>query len=93
MPAFLTRDGEPIVQGMPPISEQIRCTKCNISYTLRSDDQVSMYGKQKSTELMRRMAMTRIEGGHPFHGTKEFYWKGPMEGWCESDTVAQRKEL
>ena len=95
MPAFLTRDGEPLVQGMPPVSEQIRCTKDGgeISYTLRSDIQVSMHGTEKNTDVMNRMALARIQGGHPSHSTREFYWRGPVDGWRESDTVAQRKEL
>ncbi len=95
MPAFLKRDGEPVPQGMPPAIEQIRCTKagCEISYTIYSNEPVSVYGVEKSTDLMRRMAVARIEGQHSFHGTKEFYWKGPALGWCESDTPEQRKKL
>jgi hypothetical protein len=93
MPAFLIRDGGPLPQGIPPAIAQVRCTNCEISYTIYSNDPVSMHGTEKSTDVMRRMAMPRVVGGHSSHGTKEFYWKGPVDGWRESDTVDQRKEL
>lgn len=95
MPAFLTRDGESLPQGMPPAREQLRCTKdgCEISYTVRSDAPDTMHGREKSTDVMGRMAVAKIEDGHPYHDTKEFYWKGSFDGWRESVTVTQRKEL
>jgi hypothetical protein len=95
MPAFLRRDGEQLPQGMPPVIEQIRCTKdtCKISYTIYSNEPISMYGAEKSTDVMCSMAVAKIQGEHSFHGVKEFFWKGPDDGWRESDTVAQRKAL
>jgi hypothetical protein len=80
---------------MPQAIEKIRCTKggCETSYTIYSGDPVIMYGPEKNTDVMCRMAAASIEGGHSYHGTKEFYWKGPVQGWCESDTPEQRKKL
>jgi hypothetical protein len=95
MPAFLIRNGKQVPYGLPRAVEQIRCTKygCEISYTIYSNEPISMYGSEKSVDVMRRMAVERVEGGHSNHGTKEFYWKGPADGWCESDTPEQRKNL
>jgi hypothetical protein len=95
MPAFLSRDGESLPQGMPPAREQFRYTKvgCEISYTLRSEAPDTMHGREKSTDVMGRMAVAKVEDGHPHHDTKEFYWKGPVQGWGESDTEEQRKKL
>jgi hypothetical protein len=80
---------------MPPAREQFRCRKdgCEISYTLRSDAPDTMHGREKSTDVMGRMAVAKIEDGHPHHDTKEFYWKGSFDGWRESVTATQRKEL
>jgi len=54
MPAFLTRDGESLPQGMPPAREQVRCTKdgCEVSYTFRSDAPATMHGREKTTKKM-----------------------------------------
>jgi hypothetical protein len=46
-----------------------------------------MYETEKNTDVMHRMAVARIEEGHPFHDTKEFYWRGPFDGWRDSVTV------
>jgi hypothetical protein len=84
MPAFLTRDGESLPQGMPPAREQVRCTKdgCEVSYTFRSDAPAYDARKGKNHQ----------EDGHPYHDTKVFYWKGSFDGWRESVSVTQRKE-
>jgi hypothetical protein len=53
-----------------------------------------MHGREKNTDVIRRMAVAVIiEDGHPYHDTKEFYWKGSFDGWRESVTVTQRKGL
>ena len=96
MPSMLIRDGESAISGLPPVVEQVRCTKddCKTSYTLHSDDSVSVYsGRGLSTEVMRKMAATKIEETHPSHSTVNYYWKGPDLGWREADTVNQRKAL
>jgi hypothetical protein len=95
MPALLIRDGEKPVEGNPPAIGKIDCPKrdCATSYMLRSNDPLSMYGNETSVDAMRRMGVATVEGGHPVHATRTYYWKGPEVGWLEADSEAQRKAL
>jgi hypothetical protein len=93
MPALLIRDGELPVQ-MQKVGT-IRCNRdgCACSYTLRSNDPVSMVGKEKNTDVMGRMAFATVRVEHPIHATKTYYWKGPELGWLAADTQVQRESL
>jgi hypothetical protein len=94
MPAFLIRHGEQIPHGLPLALEKIRCPLgCGISYTIYSNDPISVHGAEKSVDAMRRMAAVKVERDHPNHSAKEFYWKGSEQGWCDSDAPEQRKKL
>jgi len=95
MPAFLIRNGEPLPEGLPESVSEVRCPKssCEMSYTVYSNEPITMYGEVRSLNVMRQMAASKIGDGHPFHGTKEFYWKGPAQGWRESETPEQRSKL
>ena len=95
MPALLIRDGELPVQNRMQTVGTIRCNRdgCACSYTLRSSDPVSMFGKEKNTDVMGRMAFEKVRAEHPIHATKTYYWKGSELGWLAADTQAQRTAL
>ena len=95
MPALLIREGEKPVGGNPPAIKRIKCPKrgCTTSYILHSNEPLIMYGREKNVDVMQRYGVATIEGAHPIHGTRTYYWKGADIGWCEADTEAQREDL
>jgi hypothetical protein len=94
MPAILILDEDQISRSLPLAIEQIRCPlACGASYTIYSSDPVTTRGTETSVDAMRRMAAAKVDRGHPDHCTKEFYWKGSEQGWCESDIAEQWKKL
>ena len=95
MPALLIRDGEKPVEGNPLAIGEIDCPKrdCTTSYILRSNEPLITYGRETNVDAMQRLGVATIEGAHPVHGTRTYYWKGFGIGWREADTEAHRKEL